>query len=401
MTRIRFFALLSCCTFGSTFANAGEIQVDVNFPGGSAKVESIDQEKRVVTLSPTPHQGKGFVCWWYARISGLQTGETLTLDVGNAPWATPDQAVFSHDNQSWQQTKPGVRTGKRIRYEIKVPAAEIWIAWGAPFLLEHAQKAADLAAKHPYVEAVELCQTRGGNPTPALVITEAPESPERIGIWIQARQHAWESGSSWVCNGFVKWVVSDDPAAQKLRKKALITVVPIMDVDNVQIGAGGKNQKPQDHNRDWSDEPHWKAVATAQVAIRDQDKSGNFDLFVDLHNPAAGDKHPFYFIPPKDQLPPIGRRNLETFLATSKEQITGPLSFKGRAIESGPNYDRKAWMYISKNWVATHTRDHAIAVTLETSWNTPESTVPNYEQVGRELGLTISKYFEQDRRTEE
>ncbi len=398
MARYPILTLLLIFWAESTYANAGEIQVETDFPGGSAKVASIDQIKRVVTLSPTPHPGKGFVCWWYAKVSGLQVGETLSIDVGEAPWATPDQAVYSVDNTIWKQTKPGVREGKRIRYEIKSPAREIWVAWGAPYLLEQAQRSVELAAKHKFVEAIELCQTRGGNPTPALVVTEAPDSPERIGIWIQARQHAWESGASWVCHGFIKWIVSSDPKAQAIRKKSLITIVPIMDIDNVQLGAGGKSQKPQDHNRDWSDEPHWKAVAAAQSAIRDQDQNGRFDLFIDLHNPSASDKFPYYYIPPRDQLTPVGQQNLEAFLSLSKTNITGPLAYKGRATESGPKYDRKAWMFISKNWVATHTHPHVVAVTLETAWNTPQSTVMNYEQVGKQLGQTIGNYFEQDRR---
>ena len=62
----------------------------------------------------------------------------------------------------------------------------------------------------------------------------------------------------------MEWLVSDDPRAETLRKAAKIYVVPIMDIDNVAIGAGGKDQKPHDHNRDWSDQPHWHSVAAAQ-----------------------------------------------------------------------------------------------------------------------------------------
>jgi hypothetical protein len=37
-----------------------------------------------------------------------------------------------------------------------------------------------------------------------------------------------------------------------------------MDVDNVEHGAGGGNQIPHDHNRDWSDQPCYAEVAAAQ-----------------------------------------------------------------------------------------------------------------------------------------
>jgi hypothetical protein len=59
--------------------------------------------------------------------------------------------------------------------------------------------------------------------------------------------------------------VSDDPRAAALRERAAAFVIPIMDVDSVQQGAGGKWQDPHDHNRDWSDKPHWRAVQAAML----------------------------------------------------------------------------------------------------------------------------------------
>ena len=56
-------------------------------------------------------------------------------------------------------------------------------------------------------------------------------------------------------------------AAETLRKRALITIIPIMDVDNVERGAGGKNQKPHDHNRDWWDMSVWPEVQAAMKQI--------------------------------------------------------------------------------------------------------------------------------------
>ena len=73
-------------------------------------------------------------------------------------------------------------------------------------------------------------------------------------------------------------------------------------------------------------------------------------------------------------------------------EITGPLAYRGEVHESGDAYDRN-WKKISKNWVSLNTRDHVVAVTLETAWNTPHSTTAGYQQVGRELGLAVERYF--------
>lgn len=392
---MRCLAILVLFLFG--YANvllAGELRIDSDFSGGSAKVIEIDKEKRLVRIEPEANPERGWECWWYFQVSGIEPGETITLDVGNAPWATPDQAAVSTDNITWQQTSPGKRDGKRIVYRHKADGETCWFAWGPPFRVEDAQRLVkESAQSSPHATAFELCQTRAGRPVPALrVQEEGVPDQQRKGIWIQARQHAWESGSSWVCQGLVRWLVSDDPRASALRQKSLITIVPVMDIDNVAIGAGGKNQIPQDHNRDWSEQPHWNSVKVAQQQILDQDKAGTFDLFVDLHNPGANDKKPYFYTTTTDQLTDEGKSNLEHFLATSQLEITGPLAFKGETRESGPSYD-KNWTKISKNWVTKHTADRVVAVTLETSWNTPNSHQEGYMTVGRQLGMAIERYF--------
>lgn len=388
---------------GSTDEQKHVLGVEIDFPGGSGEVESLDQQHRVVRLRPTPHKDRGWECWWYIKLSGVRPGETITIDVGDAPWATPDRAMFSLDNQHWRHTEPGSRDGKRIVYRQQIDGATAWFAWGPPFVPADSRKLVDWAARQcEHATVFELCRTRDDRPVPALRINTPTEDAKegddgekgapRYGVWIQARQHAWEAGSSWVCRGLVEWIVSDDPRAVALRDEAEITIIPIMDIDSVAIGAGGKNQVPQDHNRDWSDKPHWNAVAAAIKQIAERNEAGRFDLFIDLHNPGAGNRNPFFFVTPRELLSDQGRRNLDRFLAAARQDITGPLSFVGETRESGVSYDR-LWRNISKNWVSFHCHEHVVSVTLETAWNTPNSTTDGYLTVGRQLGLAIERYL--------
>ena len=386
--RLCRFAFVFAVLLSGSHAYA-EIKVITDFPGGSGSVLDIDQQQRIIRLMPTDHPGRGWRCWWYVRLTGLTSGEAITLEVGDAPWATPDQATWSGDNgKSWQHTMPGKRNGKRIRYSITPESESILVAWGPPFVPSDAKAlVSKLATASSSAESFNLCRTREGRDTPALRVKTAPNLPL---IWIQARQHAWESGSSWVCRGFAEWLISDAAEAVQIRKSAEIVIVPIMDIDNVHRGAGGKSQSPQDHNRDWSDQPHWRAVAAAQTEIGAAAAEARLAAFVDLHNPAAGNRQPYYYIPPRDILPPPGRSNLELFLKTSVNHINGPLPVSNRPIESGPKYDPKMWQFISKNWVA-RLGTPAISVTLETAWNTPNSTTDGYLAVGRQLGLTLAE----------
>jgi len=405
-----------------------------DFEGGSGVVESIDQEARAIRITPTVHKDRGWVCWWYVRVSGMRPGETITLEVASkfGAWAKPQRAAFSTDNRTWVHTAPGKREKERIVYRQKVDAPVAWFAWGPRFVPSDAENLlAETARKCPYAEKFELCRTREGRPVPALRVCQPgdgkgdranlpghrpdvgrgpkgashklapspfpPDDAARYGVWINARQHAWETGSSWVSRGLIEWLVSDDPRAETLRKKSLVVVVPIMDVDNTFRGAGGKRQKPHDHNRDWCKEPHWPSVAAAIERIKGLDEQGRFDLYLDLHNPSPGDRQPFFFTAPKDLLKEPGRANQERFLAAARTEITGPLKLATRRIESGPKYD-PLWKQISNTWVAAHTRPHVVALCLETSWDTPHSTTEGYLAVGRQLGLAVERYFRENPR---
>lgn len=386
------------------------VRVVTDFPGGSAKVESLDvvpssgADPARVTLRilPAGDRARGWVCWWYLKVEGLPAGAEVILDVGGGVWATPDRASLSTDDKVWTHTAPGKRTVKdRITYTVRAPAAAkggdgtatLWLAWGPPFTGSHAHAIIDAAAKTPHAKKFELAKTRDGRPVPAARVTHAEgKSDDRFGVWVQARQHAWETGGSWVAAGFLEWITGDDPAADALRRKAVIVVVPIMDLDNVERGCGGKDAKPQDHNRDWSDAPHWPEVAAAQRAILAMDAARGFDVFLDLHNPAAGDRVPFFFTAPKEGRPERSVRNQDDFLRLAKETITGPLAYKGTVRESGAGYD-KNWKLISKNWVTARTSPHVVSMTLETAWNSPDSTAENYRRVGRELAATVGKYL--------
>lgn len=378
-------------------ANRSRLVVETNFPSGSGKVIEIDQAARHIKIEPTPHESRGWACWWYFKVSGIEPGETITLEVGPEPWATPSQAAFSTDIRSWHLTSPGTRVGRSIRYQVQPDAPLAWFAWGPPFTVADATELVRWAGQNcEQASEFTLCETRAGRSVPAIRI-QPTAATATSAIWVQARQHAWEAGSSWVCRGFVEWLVSDDPRAKSLRSTTTVVVVPIMDVDNVAIGAGGKNQVPHDHNRDWSEQPHWRAVASAMQELKRFDADGYLDLFVDLHNPGASTSRPFYYVAPRQLMSDMRLRNLDRFLAASRIEITGPLQFVGETRESGQDYDQ-SWKQISKNWVTLNTREHVVATTLETAWNTPDSTISGYQTVGKQLGLAMERYLQLDPR---
>jgi len=384
-------ALFLSAVLAADAAKESGLKVVTDFPGGSAKVESIDPSGKALRIAPTPHPGKGWACWWNFKLEGITPGTEISLTVSGSGFTIPDRAMFSLDGKTWVHTAPGVKTKGGVTYTHKVEGDACRFAWGPPFGLDDARELLASAAKScPEAQVFELCKSREGKSVPAIRIC-GTDKPTR-GLWVNARQHAWEAGGTWVCRGLIEWLVSDAPEAVALRKTTEVFVVPIMDVDNVERGAGGKNQTPQDHNRDWTAEPHWFEVRAAQAIIKTMVAAGRFDMFLDLHNPGPGDRSPFFFVAPATILSDAGKKNLEAFIKIARQEIVGPLALDPRPKESGPNYD-KNWKAISKNWATEIGGGTPVCVTLETAWNNPKSTPDNYRRVGRELALTAAKYL--------
>jgi len=380
---------------GSTELNA--FQVETNFPGASIQVFGIDAKRQALTFSPTQHPGKGWACWWHFRLTGIQTNRPIALTlIRTSAFGRPTRAMFSHDGVNWHHTEPGVRIGANQIYRHQPTHDTIHFAWGPPFQLQQARALVQrVLDRDPSARASELCRSREGRPVPALRWEPAnPAAAPRRGLWVEARQHAWESGSSWVCQGFLEWLISDAPEARKLKQHTRIVVVPIMDVDNVERGAGGKDQLPHDHNRDWSDRPHWPEVTAAQRGILEMSQAGEFDLFLDLHNPGPGDKTPFFYGSPETHLPPIRKAHQKRFHETTMKHLGAePLGLSPIIRVSGPGY-HPLWRHISKNWVAENTAERVVALTLETSWNTSNSTRQGYVSYGHALGRAVAEYLD-------
>ena len=339
---------------------------------------------------------RGWPCWWYFRVGGITPGETITLRLRgstaavakqkplSAVWAMPDHAAYSIDGETWLHTEKGQRQDEWMLYTLKPDAASVFVAWGPPYTPSTAAKfVRDMSQKSPHAKATELCRSRENRPVPMLHVREGERiGKQRFGVWVQARQHAWESGSSWVAQGFGEWLLSDDDGAAWLRQHAEVFIIPVMDVDNTATGNGGKDSLPQDHNRDWSPDPHWNEIIAAQRMIGGLIDEGRMDVFLDLHNPAPGDPS-FFYVLPSEMLkdPMVSLRDRFIDLAYKRiSQIKPLIPMSNKPKVTGASY-HPLWRQISANWVSMNGNPHTVSLCLETIWNYKNSTTTGYRAV--------------------
>lgn len=402
-------SFLAVITLAVSATAAEPLAIATDFPGGSAEVVAIDAATRSLHIRPALHSGRGWPCWWYFRVDGAEAGKELSVVVSGNPgpfrpggaalaanWAQPTRASISIDDRNWTQTPEAAidAAKKTATYRFTTPAGRFWLAWGPPFLPAHADELLkQTAAKISGAELFTLAKTKRGRPVNGIRLgnRDAPAA-----IWVQARQHAWEAGGSWVGRGFLDWVASDDPAAKFLRDRCDIHFVPIMDVDNVTDGAGGKEAVPRDHNRDWSDAPNYPEVAAAQAKIAALDQSGRLRFFIDLHNPGPGEKQPYFFGPfDYEALTGRSRENYTRWITIAGEEMAGklPLLKAYKFATYVTSEEERGRM--STGWVRAHTDpERVVSVTLETAWNAPQSHAEGYRDTGARLGRSVARFFQ-------
>lgn len=385
--------------------------VDADFEGGSIAGVEIDQEHRVIRFMPGGDPLRGWPCWWYFRIDGIVPGEHVTLRLRastatvadptsplhrplSETWAMPSRASYSTDGKTWRLTEAGAKEGEWMVYRLRAEGDSCFVAWGAPFTPSMSQTMVNrLAEQSPFAEAQELCRSREGRAVPMLVVREGdrPRS-ERKGVWVQARQHAWESGSSWVARGFAEWLTSDDEQAAWLRQHAEIHIVPVMDIDNTATGNGGKDAAPHDHNRDWSDKPHWNEVAAAQKVLRQWVEEGRMDLFLDIHNPGRDDATFFYALDPTLlSAEKVARR--DRFIAgmcDEIERMEAKVPLHRAPKNTGPHY-HPLWRHMATTSINLNSNPQTVSLCLEAGWSHENATPETYRAMGAALGKTVAR----------
>jgi hypothetical protein len=234
--------------------------------------------------------------WAYFHVSNVSTAHPTTLITLAKMWLSPPWFSYSNGATGRDWVRLNTSTGGVTTYTFAQPS--VYIAFSIPYVpsKQQAQLLDDLGP-HPFVHPFSVVTSEAGNEVTAVNISTAGSGAPRALVWFQARQHAWESGGSWVADGVARYAASADGVG--LRAVADVVVLPIMDVDNVVVGGAGKDQEPVDFNRDWCalgnvarNETgalcqHWAAIRAVVARIGTAMQSGRYDtlIFVDSHSP--------------------------------------------------------------------------------------------------------------------
>lgn len=303
-----------------TASNLLQAQIIVNsdFEGGNGTATFINEENNEVHITSELKLGDTKNIVYYVEISGLDINKPLILEV-DATWRGHN-IVYSYDQENWERSN----ITNYDNFEIALSSSTVYVAYTYPYVYSNMIDDVNAISDLDHVEVSNLTISEGGLPVKLVKITDdcIPDDEKEL-IWVLGRMHAFEGPGNLAVVGMMNYFASDEESAKRLRKEAIIYVVPMMDVDMAFNGGSGKDQTPVDFNRDWislEHFSHWNAVKEAKSWIDSTSQLNNLSVFFDSHSPPLSHYSTlFYYV--FDNLPQL-KVNID-FVNDNLEQISG------------------------------------------------------------------------------
>ena len=283
-----------------------EITFNTNFEGGSiGRVEKLSPvEFRLHVAGQHDQRGRNRQASWYFvrldHVRGRELKLTLTDLVGeynDKPGAVPGGPdilpVISEDGRSWKHVESGAwdDVKKEMTVTLKPAGDTVWLAHVPPYTPADLSRLLEEARRHSHAIVEVIGKTVRGRDMHSVTITD-PAVPDagKKHVWVMARQHAWEAGTSWVAEGAIRHLLSDD--AKTLRRENIFRILPMVDVDGCAEGKVRFNANGYDVNRHWDlvdlRNPEFLAkmpeIWYAKKAVISSHRATPIDLLLNLHN---------------------------------------------------------------------------------------------------------------------
>ena len=378
------------------------VRVDAQVPAGNVVVEKVEGD--TVRVRPDLRDTQGDWFYWAFRVTGA-AGRKLAFKFGGAykgaVVGTRGPVVSFDKGRTWAYACEQTCTQTGFTYAFPQDADEVWFYechpyhqsdWEA-FLARHA------ADRGKAFETGVLCTTKKGRAVEKARFGCLSGKPKYT-MLLTSRHHASESVATYALEGFLEAVLAQDELGAWLRANVEVMTVPFMDKDGCVDGDQGKNRKPHDHNRDYTEFLHPETKAT--VAWIKERTDNRLDVWIDLHCPwIRGPYNEFVYSPLKRD---VNKRNAAAeirFDQLLEKLQCGSLNYKasddlpyGKAWNTGGNY-AKGWSSI--NWALNTLPGIRLGHTFEIPFATANGATVTPDRVralGRDIAKTLKAFLE-------
>jgi len=299
----RFFALSVLCLLLPSFCPAAEISLRSDFEGGMlGPVKQISEAHFLCSVPGQADQdGRNRQPSWYSfsvnEAKGREVKVTLTdlrgeynYKPGGVSINEASPPVVSADGINWHHltTMTFDKSNDQASFTLIPESDHVMVAHIEPYTASRVNQLLAEIRGHPDLKDEVIGKSVEGRDLHLLTISRpAVNHSGKPVIWLMCRQHAWESGTSFVGEGAIKFLLSDEGEA--FRDRVVFKIFPMLDPDGCADGGVRFNRNGYDLNRNWdtADPSNLESrrlmpeICAAKKAMID---FGRMDFFLTLHN---------------------------------------------------------------------------------------------------------------------
>lgn len=293
-----------------------ELSIDADIPAGNIVFEKIKNDTVYVHQDLRDTSGDWF--YWAFRVCGAQ-GKKLTFIFNRSEAVGVRGPIVSFDSgATYDYVTVSGLTRNKFTYTFPSDAEEVWMYECFPYLPSMWDAFVSGIQEKTFKKGV-LCKSPKGVDVPYIKIGSG-----KYDILLSARHHCSEASADYVLEGVISAFAEDSELGRILRRRLTLTVVPFVDIDGSIAGDQGKNRKPHDHNRDYTEflYPETAALAALMTELKPR-------IFVDVHCPwLYGHYNEFIYTPWKELSLGVKEANEKRFSSLIEKNQDGGLNYK-------------------------------------------------------------------------
>jgi Zinc carboxypeptidase len=156
--------------------------------------------------------------------------------------------AISDDGKAWTTLPTDSLPGNRVQLRVTMTGRRLYVARMEPYRLSDLDRLLETIRSHRLVRIEPIGRTAAGRQLEIVRIGD-PAAPHRV--FVRARAHPWEAGSSWVAQGLIDRLLRDDEESRRFLSVYHVSVLPMANKDGVARGATRFNLRGMDLNRNW------------------------------------------------------------------------------------------------------------------------------------------------------
>jgi murein tripeptide amidase MpaA len=259
------------------------MKIDADLFGGAIRVlDATDPAD--IRLELRADNASEFMQWFHFRVTEADDRD-LTFNIVNAGESTYPggwgeyRAAASYDGARWFRVETELDDEVlTIRHAPERPTC--LYAYFAAYSWDRHLDLLEDARRAPGADVTVLGQSVEGRPIHRIRVGEP--APDKLQVWILARQHPGETMGQWFMEGVLSRLLDpDDDMAREVLEGAVFHLVPLMNPDGAAHGNQRTNAAGKNLNREWlspseKESPEVLTVREAMIA-------SGVDLFLDVH----------------------------------------------------------------------------------------------------------------------